>query len=66
MISFSWDIQEKLDKISKANPHTCIHMNPLFRNPGSAPEILPNAALYVGFHCLPKYEKGRNMMSFVR
>ena len=27
----------KWDKMSKENPHTIIHMNPLFRNPGSAP-----------------------------
>ena len=26
-----------LSKMSKANPHTFIHMNPLSRNPGSAP-----------------------------
>ena len=28
----------RLDQISKANPHVLIHMNPIFRNPGSAPE----------------------------
>ena len=36
-ISFSWDIQKKWDKISKAKPHTYVHMYPLSRNPWSAP-----------------------------
>ena len=39
IISFSWDIEETQDKISKANPHTVIHTNPLSRNPGSAPDM---------------------------
>ena len=37
IISFSWDILEKWGKVSKANPHPFIHMNPLSRNPGSTP-----------------------------
>ena len=36
IISFSWNILEKWDKICKAKSHTFIHMNPLSRNPGSA------------------------------
>ena len=35
IISFSWDIEEKWDIVSKANPHTFMYMNPLSRNPGS-------------------------------
>ena len=31
IISFPWDIYDKWDKISKANPHHFIHMNPLSR-----------------------------------
>ena len=35
-----WDIKgKKRDKISKANPHPFIHMNPLSWNPGSAPVL---------------------------
>ena len=34
IISFSWD------KISKANPHTFMNMNPFIRNPGIAPGIV--------------------------
>ena len=49
IISFSWDIQEKWDKISKANPHTFIHMNPLSRNPGSTPGKLENTCRYAGW-----------------
>ena len=44
VISFSWDIQEKWDKISKAKPppllytsHSFIHINPFSRNSGSTP-----------------------------
>ena len=33
--------------MSKANPHTVIHTNPLSRNPGSA-------LVYLDFHCLVK------------
>ena len=32
----------KLDKINKANRHTSIHLNPLSRNPGSAPVVQPD------------------------
>ena len=40
IISFSWDIWEKWDKISKANPPPLFYTNepPLSKNPGSAPD----------------------------
>ena len=37
IISFSLEILAKCDKISNANPHSFIDMNPLSRNTGSAP-----------------------------
>ena len=42
IISLSWDIAEKCDKISKANPQIFIHSNPLLTNSGSAPVALLN------------------------